>query len=32
MNAGIITREDVDYWFTVLNRMRDLVIAAGRDY
>lgn len=32
MNAGIITREDVDYWFTVLNRMRELVILAGRDY
>jgi hypothetical protein len=32
MNAGIITREDVDYWFRVLNRMRDLVIAAGREY
>ena len=32
MNAGIIAREDVDYWFRVLNRMRDLVIATGRDY
>lgn len=32
MGAGIITSEDVDYWNLVLDRMRGLVIAAGREY
>lgn len=32
MVAGIITANDVYYWDRVLNRTRDLVIKAGRDY
>lgn len=32
MVDGIITSSDVLYWDRVLERMRDLVIKAGRDY
>lgn len=30
--TGIISEKDVQYWLKVLNRMRELVILAGRDY
>lgn len=29
---GLITDQDVHYWYVVLDRMDDLVIKAGRDY
>lgn len=32
VGCAIITRDDVDYWWRVLDRMEGLVIAAGRDY
>lgn len=32
MTVGIIQADDVYYWDRVLDQMRDLVIAAGRDY
>lgn len=32
MTVGIIRADDVYYWDTVLKRMRDLVIKAGREY
>jgi hypothetical protein len=32
MDIGMVDKGDVDYWFNVLQRMRDLVIMAGRDY
>lgn len=32
MIGGIIDKGDVTYWIKVLDRMRDLVIKAGREY
>lgn len=32
MEHGIINRDDVEYWWKVLDRMEDLVKLAGRDY
>lgn len=32
MSYGLVTEDDVLYWCRILGRMRDLVIAAGRDY
>ena len=32
MTVGIIEADDVYYWDSVLDRMYDLVVAAGRDY
>lgn len=32
MEHEIITRDDVEYWWRILDRMEALVIAAGRDY
>lgn len=31
MNA-IITRDDIEYWWRILDRMEGLIVAAGRDY
>lgn len=31
-DIGLATESDMLYWLDVLNRMRDLVILAGRDY
>lgn len=32
MRDGLVTFRDAEYWMGVLDRMRDLVIKAGRDY
>lgn len=32
MDIGLVDKGDVGYWVRVLERVRDLVIKAGRDY
>jgi len=32
MMHEIVTRDDVEYWWSVLDRMETLVVQAGRDY